>query len=209
MPPTGNANFAWMQHFIYHLAPSGQAGVVLAKGALTSKTSGEGEIRKALVENGFIDCIVNLPAKLFLNTQIPAALWFMSRNRKNGKFRDRSSEILFIDARNLGHLINRRTRELSQEDIDKITSTYHNWRNPDGKYEDIAGFCISVPVSKVKELDYVLTPGRYVGLPDDEDDFDFKERFTSLKLELESQLAEEEELNKTISENLLKIKINE
>jgi len=209
VPPTGNANFAWMQHFIYHLAPSGQAGVVLAKGALTSKTSGEGEIRKALVENGFIDCIVNLPAKLFLNTQIPAALWFMSRNRKNGKFRDRSSEILFIDARNLGHLINRRTRELSQEDIDKITSTYHNWRNPDGKYEDIAGFCISVPVSKVKELDYVLTPGRYVGLPDDEDDFDFKERFTSLKLELESQLAEEEELNKTISENLLKIKINE
>lgn len=208
-PPTGNANFAWMQHFIYHLAPSGHAGVVLAKGALTSKTSGEGDIRKALVENGLIDCIVNLPAKLFLNTQIPAALWFMSRNRKNGKFRDRSNEILFIDARNLGHLINRRTRELSKEDIDKITSTYHNWRNIDGKYEDIAGFCAAAPISKVKELDYVLTPGRFVGLPDEEDDFNFAERFTGLKAELESQLKVEAQLNEIISANLLKIKINE
>ena len=207
-PPTGNANFAWMQHFIYHLAPSGQAGVVLAKGALTSKTSGEGEIRKALVENGLIDCIVNLPAKLFLNTQIPAALWFMSRNRKNGKFRDRSNEILFIDARNLGHLINRRTRELSQEDIDKITSTYHNWRNLDGKHEDIAGFCVSAPISKVKELDYVLTPGRYVGLPDEEDDFDISERLISLKTDLEAQILEETKLNAIITTNLLKIKIN-
>jgi type I restriction enzyme M protein len=120
VPPTGNANFAWMQHFIYHLAPTGQAGVVLAKGALTSKSSGEGDIRKALVENGLIDCIVNLPAKLFLNTQIPASLWFLSRNRRSspegggggGGYRDRSNEILFIDARNLGFLINRRTREL-------------------------------------------------------------------------------------------------
>jgi type I restriction enzyme M protein len=213
-PPTGNANFAWMQHFIYHLAPNGQAGVVLSKGALTSKTSGEGEIRKALVENGLIDCIVNLPAKLFLNTQIPAALWFIGRNRKNGKFRDRSKEILFIDARNLGHLINRRTRELSQEDIDKISSTYHNWRNVPttdalSQYQDIPGFCASAPISKVKELDYVLTPGRYVGLPDDEDDFDFKERFTALKAELEGQLKEETKLNDIISANLLKIKINE
>ncbi|TNE71438.1 SAM-dependent DNA methyltransferase [bacterium] len=208
-PPTGNANFAWMQHFIYHLAPSGQAGVVLAKGALTSKTSGEGEIRKALVENGLIDCIVNLPAKLFLNTQIPAALWFMSRNRKNGKFRDRSNEILFIDARNLGHLINRRTRELSQEDIYKIAGTYHNWRNVEGKYEDIAGFCASAPIGKVKELDYVLTPGRYVGLPDEEDDFNFAERFGNLRAELEAQLKEEAQLNEIISANLLKIKINE
>lgn len=208
-PPTGNANFAWIQHFIYHLAPSGQAGVVLSKGALTSKTSGEGDIRKALVENGLIDCIVNLPAKLFLNTQIPAALWFMSRNRKNGKFRDRSNEILFIDARNLGHLINRRTRELSQEDIDKITSTYHNWRNLDCNYEDIAGFCSATPISKIKELDFVMTPGRYVGLPDDEDDFDFKERFTTLKVELEKQLKEEVQLNEMISANLQKIKINE
>jgi len=128
-PPTGNANYAWIQHFLYHLAPSGQAGFVLSKGALTSQSSGEGDIRKALIDDGLIDCIVNLPAKLFLNTQIPASLWFMSRNRRNGKFRDRSKEILFIDARNMGHLINRRTRELSTEDIKEISNTYHNWRN--------------------------------------------------------------------------------
>ncbi len=209
VPPTGNANFAWIQHFIYHLNPSGQAGVVLAKGALTSKTSGEGDIRKSLVEEGLIDCIVNLPAKLFLNTQIPAALWFLSRNRKNGKFRDRSGEILFIDARNLGHLINRRTRELSDDDIRQITDTYHNWRNPGGQYEDVPGFCASVSVDRVKELDYVLTPGRYVGLPDEEDDFDFNERFAQLKAEFEAQLAEEVILNKQITENLKKIKLND
>ena len=207
VPPTGNANYAWIQHFLYHLAPNGQAGFVLAKGSLTTKTSGEGEIRKAFIENNLIDCIVNLPAKLFLNTQIPASLWFMSRNRTNGKFRNRSNEILFIYARNLGHLINRRTRELSGEDIQKIANTYHNWRNPDGHYEDIPGFCASAPVNKVKELDYVLTPGRYVGLPDDEDDFDFNERFTALKAELEEQLKEEARLNEIILENLSKIKL--
>lgn len=213
-PPVSNANFGWLQHFIYHLSPSGQAGVVLAKGALTSKTGGEGEIRKALVEKGLIDCIVNLPAKLFLNTQIPAALWFMSRNRSNGKFRNRTNEILFIDARNLGHLINRRTRELSNgtvnpddNDIAKIASTYHNWRNTDGNYEDVAGFCASVPITRVAELDYVLTPGRYVGLPDEEDDFDFAERFASLQAELDGQLKQEAELNKRILENLAKIEM--
>lgn len=194
-----------MQHFIYHLSPTGQAGIVLAKGALTSKSSGEGEIRKALIEAGLIDCIVNLPAKLFLNTQIPAGLWFLRRNRKNGNFRDRSNEILFVDARNLGFLINRRTRELSQEDIQKITDTYHNWRNPDGTYEDIPGFCASAPISKVRELDYVVTPGRYVGLPDDEDDFDFRERFSQLKAEFEGQLKEETALNQIIIENLKQI----
>ncbi len=209
VPPVGNANYAWIQHFLYHLAPNGQAGFVLAKGSLTSKTSGEGGIRKALIENNLIDCIVNLPAKLFLNTQIPASLWFMNRNRTNGKFRDRSKEILFIDARNLGYLINRRTKELSQEDIQKITETYHNWRNPDGKYEDIAGFCASTPISKVAELDYVLTPGRYVGLPEDEDDFNFNERFIALKAELEEQLKEEARLNEIISANLSKIKTND
>jgi type I restriction enzyme M protein len=206
-PPPGNANFAWLQHFIYHLVPAGQAGVVLAKGALTSKTSGEGEIRKRLIEADLIDCIVNLPAKLFLNTQIPAALWFMSRDRSNGKFRNRINEILFIDARNLGHLINRRTKELSVDDIKKIADTYHDWRNKNGKYADVAGFCAAAPITKVKELDYVLTPGRYVGLPDDEDDFDFTERFTKLKAELEAQLKEEEELNKQILENLKRIKL--
>ncbi len=209
VPPTGNANYAWIQHFLYHLAPNGQAGFVLAKGSLTTKTSGEGDIRKALVENNLIDCIVNLPAKLFLNTQIPASLWFMNRNRTNGKFRDRSKDILFIDARNLGYLINRRTKELSQDDVQKIAETYHNWRNPEGKYEDIAGFCVSTPISKVAELDYVLTPGRYVGLPDDEDEFNFNERFIALKAELEEQLKEEARLNEIISTNLSKIKTNE
>ena len=218
VPPTGNANYAWIQHFLYHLAPNGQAGFVLAKGSLTSKTSGEGDIRKALIENNLIDCIVNLPAKLFLNTQIPASLWFVNRNRtstgsanSSGKFRDRSNEILFIDARNLGFLINRRTKELSQEDIQKIADTYHNWRSTGelhSSYEDILGFCASAPISKVKELDYVLTPGRYVGLPDDEDDFNFNERFTALKTELEEQLKEEARLNEIISTNLSKILSN-
>lgn len=206
-PPAGNANFAWMQHFLYHMSSKGQAGVVLAKGALTSKTSGEGEIRKALVsEANVIDCIVNLPAKLFLNTQIPAALWFMRRDRDgSSQYQDRSNEILFIDARNLGHLINRRTKVLSDEDIKLITDTYHNWRNKNGEYEDVAGFCASVPLEKVAELDYVLTPGRYVGLADDEDEFDFKERFTSLAAEFESQLEEEAKLNQAIADNLAKV----
>lgn len=208
-PPTGNANYAWIQHFMYHLAPSGQAGFVLAKGSLTSKTSGEGEIRKNLIEEGLVDCIVNMPAKLFLNTQIPASLWFMSRNRKNGKFRDRNKEILFIDARNLGHLINRRTLELSEEDIQQISETYHNWRNPNGNYEDVKGFCNATPIERVVELDYVLTPGRYVGLLEEDDDFNFAERFASLKAEFEEQLKEETELNKRISTNLKNIKINE
>lgn len=208
-PPPGNANYAWIQHFLYHLNPNGQAGFVLSKGALTSKSSGEGDIRKALVEAGLVDCIVNLPAKLFLNTQIPASLWFLSRNKVNGKFRNRENEILFIDARNMGFLINRRTRELSQEDISMIVETYHKWRNPEGGYQDEKGFCCSVPLDRVKELDFVLTPGRYVGLPDEEDDFDFKERFACLKAELEEQMKEEVRLNEVISANLLKINLNE
>jgi len=216
-PPEGNANFAWMQHFIYHLSPSGQAGVVLSKGALTSKSSGEGEIRKAMVEAGLIDCIVNLPAKLFLNTQIPASLWFMSRNRANGKFRNRTDEILFIDARHLGHLVNRRTREFSEADINTIADTYHNWRNkfpspggvPEGRggYVDVPGFCCAAPLSRVKELDYVLTPGRYVGLAEEEDDFVFAERFAALQAEFAAQLKEEAELNKAILDNLKKINV--
>lgn len=205
-PPPGNANFAWLQHFIYHLAPTGKAGVVLAKGALTSKTSGEGEIRKALIRDGnLIDCIVNLPAKLFLNTQIPAALWFINRARGNGH--PRKDEILFIDARNLGHLINRRTRELSHADIQQIASVYHRWRTGEGDYEDVKGFCASVPLERVAELEYVLTPGRYVGLPDEEDDFNFAERFAALKAEFEAQLIKEEKLNKIIAENLAKVKV--
>ena len=208
-PPAGNANFAWLQHMVYHLAPRGKAGVVLAKGALTSKTSGEGEIRKALIERGnLIDCIVNLPAKLFLNTQIPAALWFMNRARANGEH-PRKGEILFIDARNMGHLINRRTRTLSHDDIMTIANTYHAWLGEAaaGEYADIAGFCASVPMSRVAELDYVLTPGRYVGLPDEEEDFNFAERFNTLKAEFEQQLQEEATLNQAILDNLAKVKV--
>jgi type I restriction enzyme M protein len=215
MPPAGNANYAWIQHFLFHLSPIGQAGFVLAKGSLTSKTSGEGDIRKALIEANLVDCIVNLPAKLFLNTQIPACLWFLNRSKKK-------KEILFIDARNLGFLINRRTKELSEKDIDLITDTYHSWRSsfaprPPAKgaagkggaksYKDVKGFCSSTTLERVKELDYVLTPGRYVGLPDEENDFDFAERFTQLKKEFEEQLKEEAKLNELIKENLKKIKI--
>jgi len=204
-PPSGNANYAWIQHFIHHLSPNGQAGFVLAKGALTSKTSGEGKIRKALIQARLVDCIVNLPAKLFLNTQIPASLWFLSRNKANGAFRNRSDEILFIDARNLGHLINRRTRQLSDDDIQNISETYHNWRSPNGDYQDIKGFCKSATLAEVDALDYVLTPGRYVGLEETQDDFDFKERFASLKAEFEAQLKEEAALNQRIVENFERI----
>ena len=210
-PPEGNANFAWLQHFLHHLSPTGQAGVVLAKGALTSKTGGEGDIRKALVADAnVIDCIVNLPAKLFLNTQIPAALWFMRKDRTNSRrYRDRSEEVLFIDARNLGQLINRKNKILTADDIAQISDTYHNWRNQDGDYQDIAGFCASVPRSKIAELDYVLTPGRYVGLPEDEDEFNFAERFAQLQQELNEQLAEETRLNTQIAKQLAKINLNE
>ena len=209
VPPTGNANYAWIQHFLYHLSPSGQTGFVLAKGSLTSKSSGEGEIRKGLVEARLVDCIVNLPPKLFLNTQIPASLWFLNRNKANGKYRDRTDEILFIDARNMGYLINRRTREFSPEDIQQVAGTYHNWRNPDGDYEDVKGFCNSASIERVKELDYVLTPGRYVGLAVEDDDFDFNERFTQLKAEFEEELKEEAELNQKILENLARVSLKD
>ncbi|MFO7891459.1 MAG: class I SAM-dependent DNA methyltransferase [bacterium] len=209
VPPAGNANYAWIQHFLYHLHPTkGIAGFVLAKGSLTTKTSGEGDIRTSLIEARLVDCIVNLPAKLFLNTQIPASLWFLSRHKANGGTRNRTDEILFIDARNEGHLINRRTRVLTREDIQKISETYHNWKKADGKYEDIKGFCNSASLDRVRELDYVLTPGRYVGLPEEEDDFDFKERFTKLKAEFEEQLKEEKILNRKILNNLSKIKVD-
>ena len=206
-PPAGNANYAWIQHFLYHLSPTGIAGFVLAKGSLTSKSSGEGDIRKALIEARLVDCIVNLPAKLFLNTQIPASLWFLSRNKANGGYRNRTDKILFIDARNEGALINRRTKVLRPEDIQKIAQTYHEWRKIKGSYEDIKGFCNSASIERVKELDYVLTPGRYVGLPDEEDDFDFNERFTSLKAEFEAQLIEEAKLNQAILDNLKKVRL--
>ena len=207
VPPPGNANFAWVQHFIHHLSPRGVAGFVLSKGSLTSKSSNEDVIRRNIVEEGLVDCIINLPAKLFLNTQIPACLWFISGKRHgyNGE-RKRADEILFMDAGELGHLINRRTRVFSDEDIRKIADTYHQWRNKDGKYADVPGFCHSTAIEKIRELDYVLSPGRYVDLPEEEDDFDFGTRFTELKKDFEAQLEEEEKLNKRILENLEKVK---
>lgn len=202
-PPTGNANYAWIQHFLYHLHPSnGHAGFVMAKGALTTKSGGEGDIRKALVEERLIDCIVNLPPKLFLNTQIPASLWFMRRGKTY-----RRNEILFIDMRNMGHLINRRTLELGDNEIKKVAQIYHNWRSEDDGYQDIQGFCKSVSVNEVAERDFVLTPGRYVGLEETEDDFVFEERFAELQAELEEQIKQEAKLNERILENLAKVKI--
>ena len=197
-PPQGNANYGWIQHFLYHLAPTGTAGFVLAKGSLTSNTSNEGEIRKALIEANLVDAIVNLPAKLFLNTQIPATIWFMKRGRA-------TKDILFIDSRNMGALINRRTKEFSHEDTDNIAKVYHNWKTGSDEYEDIKGFCKAASQDEVRKLNYVLTPGRFVGLEEVDDEFDFKEKFTSLQAELKEQMKEEENLNKKINDNLAKV----
>lgn len=198
IPPESNANYAWIQHFIYHLSPlNGLAGFVLAKGSLTSNSSGEGEIRKALIEDNLIECIVNLPAKLFLNTQIPACLWFVRRGRKR-------SDTLFIDARNLGEPINRKNKILPPSHINQIADTYHKWLKNEG-YEDVAGFCKSATLEEIRSLDYTLTPGRYVGLEESEEEFDFKSEFARLKAELEEQMREEVILNERIRKSLEKI----
>jgi type I restriction enzyme M protein len=206
VPPTGNANYAWLQHFLHKLSPNGTAGIVLANGSMNSNTGGEGDIRRRMIENGVIDCMVALPAQLFYNTMIPACLWFLARNKTNGKFRNRCNEILFIDARNLGTMISRRNRELTDADIAKITQAYHNWRNQNGNYSDIAGFCKSATIEEVIKSNYVLMPGRYVGTEDAADDgISFEEKMAALTAALAGQFAKSAELEKTIRENLKRI----
>jgi len=204
IPPAGNANYAWLQHMIYHLAPNGVAGVVLANGSLSSNTSNEGEIRKNLIEEDVVDCIVALPDKLFYTTTIPACLWILNRNKLNNpKYRSRRHEFLFIDARKLGQLVDRRHRELKDEDIKRIAETYHNWRNKDGQYEDIKGFCRSVTIDEIREHEYILTPGRYVGIEEAEDDgIDFEEKMDNLTSELAELFAKSRHLEEEIKKNL-------
>lgn len=184
-PPQGNANFAWVQHFVYHLAPNGTAGFVLANGSLSSKSSGEGEIRQRLVEAGLVDCIVAMPDKLFFNTGIPVSLWFISKGRDGNGHRARKGEVLFIDARKLGTMESRRLRVLSDDDIAKIADTYHDWRNHDGEYEDVPGFAKSATIDEIEKHDFVLTPGRYVGAEEAEvDDEPIDEKIERLTSEL-------------------------
>ncbi|MBX2963720.1 MAG: SAM-dependent DNA methyltransferase [Cyclobacteriaceae bacterium] len=203
VPPAGNANYAWLQHFISKLSNSGTAGIVLANGSMNSNTGTEGEIRKNMIEAGLVDCMVSLPAQLFYNTAIPACLWFLAKNRTNGKFRKRSNEILFIDARNLGVMVNRRNREFTDEDVKQIADTYHSWRNINGNYSDIAGFCKSATIEEVKKNSYVLMPGRYVGTEDTETDgTPFDEKMQTLTTKLAEQFAQNSELEKIIRENL-------
>jgi type I restriction enzyme M protein len=202
-PPTGNANFAWVQQFIHHLAPNGIAGFVLANGSMSSNTSGEGEIRKNIVEADIVDCMIALPTQLFYNTMIPACLWFVTRDKKNSKFRDRRGEILFIDARKMGVLIDRRHKELTDEEIKRIASTYHAWRGEGGKYEDIKGFCKSAKLDEIKQHGHILTPGRYVGTEDvEEDEEAFEEKLKRLTSELAKQMLEGKKLDEEIKKNL-------
>ena len=209
VPPTGNANYAWLQHFIHKLSPTGNAGIVLANGSMNSNTGGEGEIRKNMIEAGLVDCMVALPAQLFYNTMIPACLWFLARDRTNHKFRNRSGEILFIDARKLGTMVNRRNKEFTDEDINKIAVTYHAWRGEDvgdrkGRpYEDIAGFCKAASIDEVCKNNFVLMPGRYVGAEEIEDDgIPFEEKMNTLTAQLAEQFARGNELQERIRENL-------
>lgn len=204
IPPAGNANYAWLQHMVYHLSPNGSAGIVLANGSLSSSTSNEGEIRKNLLEGDMVDAIVALPDKLFYSTGIPVSLWILNRNKKdNPKFRSREHEVLFIDARQLGEMIDRRHRELTEEDVSNISETYHEWRNIDGEYEDIKGFCKSAKIEDIREHEYVLTPGRYVGIEDVEDDgIPFDEKMENMTSELAELFAKARHLEEQIRKNL-------
>jgi type I restriction enzyme M protein len=216
VPPAGNANFAWVQHIIHHLAPHGVAGFVLANGSMSSNQSGEGEIRKNIIEADLVDCMIALPGQLFYSTQIPACLWFLARDKKSsalpaspraqrGAGRDRRGQVLFIDARKLGRMVDRTHRELTDEEIQKIANTYHAWRGePDaGEYQDIPGFCKSATLDEIRKHGYVLTPGRYVGaVVEDADDEPFDEKMQRLVAQLQEQQAEAAKLDAAIAANL-------
>jgi len=214
-PPKGNANYGWVQHMIHHLAPNGIAGFVLANGSMSSNQSGEGEIRRAIIEADLVDCMIALPGQLFYTTQIPACLWFVTRNKKGAvgskgftPLRDRRGETLFIDARKLGVLIDRTHRELSDEELARIAATYHAWRGEPGAgaYEDVPGFCKSAPLEEIQSHGYVLTPGRYVGAEETEDDDEpFEEKMQRLTAKLEEQFAESAKLEVAIRENLRRL----
>ena len=204
-PPKGNANFAWVQHMVHHLAPGGTAGFVLANGSMSSNQSGEGGIRKSLIEADLVDCMVALPGQLFYSTQIPACLWFLSRDRKGGKVRGRRGEVLFIDTRKRGRMVDRTHRELTDGDIARVADTYHAWRSVDGvgEYADIPGFCKSAALEEVRTHGHVLTPGRYVGAEVQEDDGEpFEDKMKRLVVELQAQQDEGAKLDAAIAENL-------
>lgn len=222
-PPAGNANFAWVQHIVHHLSPAGVAGVVLANGSMSSTQNGEGEIRRALIEGangapgvvapGVVDCMVALPGQLFYSTQIPVCLWFLARDKSNGiarnaKLRDRRGEVLFIDARKLGHMVDRTRKEFSDADIEKITRAYHAWRGESdaGTYEDVPGFCKSASLEEIKAHGYVLTPGRYVGAAEEEaDDVPFAVRMAQLVTTLADQQKQATRLDASIRANLRRL----
>ncbi|MBV5284060.1 MAG: SAM-dependent DNA methyltransferase [Paludibacter sp.] len=209
VPPVGNANYAWLQLFINKLSPNGTAGIVLANGSMTTNTATEGEIRKQLITEGLVDCMVALPTQLFFNTQIPACLWFLARNRQNHNLRERSNEILFIDARKIGSMTSRKNKAFSDEDIAKISEVYHNWRRIGGNYEDIQGFCKAATHAEVEANNYVLTPGRYVGTEEIEDDgISFEEKVNALSESLKSHFERSIELQERIKNNLFKVGIN-
>lgn len=206
VPPVGNANYAWLQHIFHHLAPNGTAGVVLANGSMSSNQSGEGEIRKAMIEADAVDCMVALPGQLFYSTQIPACLWFLTRNKNpGGQLRDRRGEVLFIDARKLGVMVDRTRRELTDEEIQKIADTYHAWRGEDGtgEYSDVAGFCKSASLEDIRKHGHVLTPGRYVGAAEQEDDGEpFEEKMARLSAQWREQRSRAATLDAAIETNL-------
>ena len=205
-PPVGNANYAWLQHIFHHLAPNGTAGVVLANGSMSSNQSGEGDIRKTMIEADAVDCMVALPGQLFYSTQIPACLWFLARNKNPGKgLRDRRGQILFIDARKLGVLVDRTRRELTDEEVKNIADTYHAWRGEPnaGEYADVAGFCKSASLEDIRKHGHVLTPGRYVGAAAQEDDGEpFEEKMLRLSALWREQRTQAAELDVAIEANL-------